>query len=201
MPLLDHFHQPILSRLPWASLHSGWATYLASHLIEHWLPPPYLAVEHAQHGRVEIDPDRFEILVYADSAGWELVGAIELVSPGNKHRPEERRAFVAKCANYLHLGVSLVLLDIVTSHHFNLHNQLLEFLGVVTGLLPADVNLYAAGYRPVSRQNRPEMDVWAEPCAVGRALPTLPLRLTGDLVVPVEFEKTYEEICTRRRVI
>src|SRR5262249_14380806 len=119
MPLLDHFHEPIKSRLRYDSLHSGWATYLASNLVEHWLPPPYVAVEHTHLGpKVEIDvatfdrgeqgaapfpnggavatlprtwtappplatvsvlfPDEFEVLVFAGSGGWELVGAIEL---------------------------------------------------------------------------------------------------------------------------
>src|SRR4051794_27485231 len=54
-------------------------------------------------------PDSFEVLVYASPAGWELVGAIEFVSPGNKDRAEERQAFISKCASYLHKGVSVVI--------------------------------------------------------------------------------------------
>jgi hypothetical protein len=37
--------------------------------------------------------------------------------------------------------------------------------------------------------------------AVGDPLPTLPLRLTGDLFVPVEFEAAYQEACRRRRLV
>jgi hypothetical protein len=48
---------------------------------------------------------------------------------------------------------------------------------------------------------RVEIDVWAEPCSVGANLPTMPLRLTGDLFVPVEFEATYQETCRQRRLI
>jgi hypothetical protein len=36
--------------------------------------------------------------------------------------------------------------------------------------------------------------------AVGDPLPELPLRLTGDLFVPVDFEATYQEACRRRRL-
>src|SRR4051812_33782760 len=125
MPLLDHFQDPMKRRLPWSALHSGWATYLASNLVDRWLPAPFIAVEHTRQGtEIEIDvatyetspataasgnggvathsrtwtapaplasvpiefPDSFEVLVYADEAGWELVGAIELVSPKNKDR-------------------------------------------------------------------------------------------------------------------
>jgi hypothetical protein len=242
MPLLDHFHDPIKRRLPWTALHSGWATYLASHLIEHWLPAPFIAVEHTYQGtEIEIDvaayettaansssgnggpvatqprtwkvpaplatvpfefPDCFEVLVYADDGGWELVGAIELVSQKNKDRPGRRRAFVRKCAALLDRGVSVVVLDIVTSRHFNLHNQLLRQLGVTdSGLLADDVCIYASAYRPLQRDERTEMEVWAEPCVLGAALPTMPLRLTGDLIVPVEFEVTYQEICRRRKLV
>src|SRR5688572_30679951 len=48
-----------------------------------------------------IYPDSFEVLVYAEGGGWNLVGAIELISPSNKDRAAERRAFAAKCVSYL----------------------------------------------------------------------------------------------------
>jgi hypothetical protein len=67
---------------------------------------------------------------------------------------------------------------------------LLRWLNAPTGWLPDDPPLYAAAYRPVLRNEAPQIDVWAKPCAVGAALPTMPLRLTGDLFVPVEFEVT-----------
>lgn len=63
------------------------------------------------------------------------------------------------------------------------------------------MELYAVAYRPVLRQEKPEIDLWTAPVAVGQPLPTLPLRLTGDLFVPVEFEPAYQEACRRRRLI
>ena len=66
--------------------------------------------------------------------------------------------------------------------------------------LPDDAPLYAAAYRPVLRNETAQIDVWAQACAVGAALPTMPLRLTGDLFVPVDFESTYQEACRRRRL-
>src|SRR5438128_2460884 len=55
-----------------------------------------------------------EVLVYSREAGPTLVGAIELVSPANKDRPSHRDAFVSKCVAYLQLGISLVVVDVVT---------------------------------------------------------------------------------------
>jgi hypothetical protein len=242
MPLLDHFHNPMKRRLPWTALHSGWATYLASHLIDNWLPSTFIAVEHTYRGtEIEIDvatyetpaegpssgnggavatqprtwtapaalatvpfefPDCYEVLVYSDDDGWELVAAIELVSKRNKDRPGRRRSFVRKCASLLDRGVSVVILDIVTSRHANLHNQLLRQMGVSgPAVLGDDVWIYASAYRPLQRDGRTELQVWAERCVLGSPLPTMPLRLTGDLVVPVEFEATYQEICSRRKLI
>ncbi len=242
MPLFDHFRPPVEYDLPWESLHSAWATYLASALNQRWLTRDFIALEHTHVGPyVEIDvatferpagpgpgmpngggvatlpqvyappqalaavpavfPDRFEVRVFTTREGRLLVGAIEFISPGNKDRPEERQAFVAKCASYLSQGVSVVILDIVTARQANLHNELLKWLNAPAGRLPDDAALYAAAYRPVLRNEAPQIDVWAEPCAVGAPLPTMPLRLTGDLFVPVEFEATYLETCRQRRLL
>jgi hypothetical protein len=51
-----------------------------------------------------------------------------------------------------------------------------------------------------TERRRAEIDLWTAPVAVGAGLPTLPLRLTGDLFVPVEFEPAYQEACRRRRL-
>jgi hypothetical protein len=164
-------------------------------LPEVYAPPQTLAAIPA------VFPDRFEVRVFTTRDGRRLVGAIELVSPRNKDRAEERRAFLAKCANYLSQGVSVVILDIVTTRHANLHNELLRWLNAPAGQLPDEAPLYAAAYRPVLRNESPQIDVWAQTCAVGAVLPTMPLRLTGDLFVPVEFEATYLETCRQRRLI
>jgi hypothetical protein len=60
-------------------------------------------------------PDTMEVLVFNNEGGQTLVAAIELISPGNKDRPETRQAFAAKCASYLQQGIGLVAVDIVTS--------------------------------------------------------------------------------------
>ena len=129
-----------------------------------------------------------------------LVAAVAFISPGNTDRPEERQAFAAKCASYLHQGIALII-DIVTSRGANLHNETMRLMNAADEfLLPADAELYAAAYRPVLRQERAEIDLWTAPVAVGDPLPTLPLRLTGDLFVPVDFEAAYMEACRRRRL-
>jgi hypothetical protein len=123
---------------------------------------------------------------------------IELVSPRNKDRAESRRAFAAKCAGYLQRGIGLIVLDIVTSRHFNLHNELIESLRLADPFtMPGDAFLYAVAYRPVRRQEADQIDVWPAPLTVGAALPLLPLALRGSRAVPVDLDATYLDACQR----
>jgi hypothetical protein len=161
-----------------------------------WTPPM------AQHTIPTVFPDTFEVRVVNTVGGLTLVAAIELVSPANKDRPDTRRAFATKCASYLHQGVSLVLVDVVTEYRANLHNEIMQLMqaDAATEIASAST-LYATAYRPVLRADKPQTDIWTASFALGDPLPTMPLRLTGDLFVPVEFEASYVEACKRRRLI
>jgi hypothetical protein len=147
-------------------------------------------------------PEVFEVRIFTDVEGRKLVAVIELVSPSNKDRPGERQAFAAKTAAYLQQGVSVVLIDIVTNKHFNLHNEIVELLAApASARQPDGPAIYTASYRPTLRDEQPQIDLWRQPLLIGEPLPTMPLRLTGDVFVPVEFESTYMETCRRRRLL
>ncbi len=60
-------------------------------------------------------------------------------------------------------------------------------------------NFNTVAYRPV-RRKRDQIDLWMHRLAVGSPLPTMPLRLTGNLFVPVDLEAPYTEACRRRRL-
>ena len=146
-------------------------------------------------------PDTFEVRVLSTDAGPKLVAAIELVSPGNKDRPAERKAFATKCASYLYAGVSVIIVDIVTNRRANLHNEILQLMEADIALrLPPESRLYAVAYRPIRRGESDQIDVWRSPLDLGGVLPTLPLGLRADLVIPVDFEAAYAETCRRKRI-
>ena len=146
-------------------------------------------------------PETFEVRVLSTDTGPKLVAAIELISPGNKDRPAERRAFATKCASYLSQGISVIIVDIVTNRRANLHNEILQVMEVADGLeLPPEASLYAVAYRPLRRGKGDEIDVWRSPLVLGQTLPTLPLGLRADLVIPVDFEAAYAEACLRKRL-
>jgi hypothetical protein len=147
-------------------------------------------------------PERFEVLVFRQFGGRQLVAAIELISPGNKDCNETREAFAMKIASYLHEGVSVLIVDVVTERRANLHDEVVRMMRMPAELsLPREPALYAASYRPVLREGRPEIDIWVNPFNVGDTLPTMPLRLIADYFVPVELEATYTEACRRGRLI
>jgi hypothetical protein len=242
MPLLDHFHPPLLGQRHWEGFHGWWAAAIAGRLNEHLLPPEYFAEFEVTLGtRIEVDvatftedgvpeqplpnggitavqtlnwapphpiavlpavfPDDFEVQVFHNAAGPTLVAAIELVSPGNKDRHEARRAFAAKCAAYLQRGIGLMIVDIVTSRHANLHDELVTLLGPTEGFtFPTPTPLYATAYRPAHRHGRNEIDLWREPLALGQPLPTLPLPVRGLGCLPIDLEGTYMEARKRGRI-
>jgi hypothetical protein len=147
-------------------------------------------------------PDNFEVRVFSRVGGMNLVAAIELVSPGNKDRPESIQAFAAKVASYLHQGIAVIIMDIVSVRKANLHNATMRLMSSpAEALMASDPAQYAVAYRPLLRDGKPEVEQWHEAFSIGDPLPTMPLRLTGDTFVPVEFEATYQEACRRRRII
>jgi hypothetical protein len=145
--------------------------------------------------------DELEVEVRDSERGARLVAAIELVSPANKDREDHRRAFTIKCAAYLQRGIGLIVVDTVTSRHFNLHNELVQLLGAGSGaLMPEPALVYAVAYRPVRRSEQNEIDAWPTPLAIGHPLPTLPLALRGNGCIPLDLEAAYTEARRRSRL-
>ena len=94
------------------------------------------------------DQDEYEVRIYDSKRHRRLVAAVEIVSPANKDRPENRRAFVTKCTALLQQRVSVVIVDLVTTRQFNLYGDLLELIGETDpALAPEPPPLYATACR------------------------------------------------------
>jgi len=155
-----------------------------------WAPvEPTLAVETQL-----ADFDEYEVRVFDVRRGRRLVAAVEIISPANKDRSENREQFTAKCAALLRQGVSLVLVDLFTVRNVNLYYELLQLIGqrdpAFGGPPPAT---YAAACRWRPRGKSRWLEVWNHPLAVGVALPCLPLWLTDGLAIPLDLEASYEK--------
>ncbi len=160
-----------------------------------WTPPA------ADFTFPAIFPDVFEVRVFKEEGGSTLVGAVELVSPGNKDRPEARRAFAAKCSSYLQAGVGLAIVDVVTNRLANLHDELIDLLELGDAFkMPGGPPIYATAYRPFRRGTEDAIETWLAPLAVGEPLPTIPLALRAGPCLPLELEASYAELCRRARL-
>lgn len=228
MPLLDHFRPPLSERRPWHSFHHAWATVLAFDL-NRVLPPGWFADPNVRFG-IEIDVGTFEdgasgpagaswqppaptqtvvfslatdvieVRILDGTAGPALAGAIELVSPANKHRPAHRDAFVSKCADYLQQGIGLIVVDVVTTRSANLHAELLRRLN--QDAAPASASdVWAAAYRPRAVDPEDQLDVWHEALALGRPIEALPLALKNGPCLRVDLEAAYHRTCEQQRMI
>jgi hypothetical protein len=142
------------------------------------------------------DQDAYEVRVYDTKRHRRLVAAVEIVSPGNKDRPENRRAFVTKCAALLLQGVAVAIIDLVTIRQFNLYGDLLELIGQTDhALAPEPPSVYAAACRWTHPGGEWHFEAWNHAMALGQPLPTLPLWLADEVAVPLELEASYEETC------
>jgi hypothetical protein len=163
--------------------------------IETWAPPATALVMPT------VFPDEIEIQIFGTATGPTLVAAVELVSPGNKDRPESRRSFAAKCAAYLQMGIGLVVVDIVTERQANLHDDLIELLKQPAGFrFPGSRTLYASAYRPRRRSAGDEIDIWLSPLELRMPLPVMPLALRGGPTLPLDLESSYNETIQRSRL-
>ncbi len=147
------------------------------------------------------DQDEYEVRIYDTQRHRRLVAAVEIVSPANKDRPEHRRVFVAKCEALLRQRVSVAIVNLVTTRHFNLYRDLLELIGQADpSMMHEPPHLYAAEcrWKRISKSSR--FQTWSHAMAVGQPLPTLPLWLAHDLAVPLELEASYEETCRILRI-
>lgn len=147
-------------------------------------PSPVKSIAFAQ------TTDVVEVQVYRDFGDAPLVGAVELVSPANKDRPETRDAFTAKCEAYLRSGIGLVIVDVVTQRHANLHAELLRRCGDEDA---SDFPLYASAYRPVARNSHFELDIWIEELRIAGPLVMMPLFLLDGPYVQVHLAETYQK--------
>jgi hypothetical protein len=142
------------------------------------------------------DFDEYEVRIYDARRGRRLVAAIELVSPANKDRPEHRNVFVGKCAALLQKGIAVSIVDLVTVRQFNLYAELLAFIGHEDSSFRAEPpTTYAASCRWIEKDKRTNLQAWSHALTLGLPLPTLPLWLSADLVVPLDLEESYEKAC------
>ena len=96
----------------------------------------------------------------------------------------------------LRKGVAVSVVDLVTIRRFNLYAQLMTFIGHPDRTMSADSPpVYAASALWATKGTRARLEAWSHTLVVGEPLPTLPLWLGPDRVVPLDLEPSYEQAC------
>jgi len=159
-------------------------------------PQPTLTVEP----RLPLQ-DVYEVRIYDSRRHRRLVAAIEIVSPSNKNRPETRTTFVSKVASLLKQDICVSVVDVVTTHDFNLYAEFLSFVDSADPALGEEpAPIYSMTARMRSAGGHRLMDSWYHPLALGEPLPTLPIWLTDSSAISLDLEASYEETCRTLRI-
>ncbi len=142
------------------------------------------------------EPDEYAIYVYDEREYRKLVAAIEIVSPGNKDRPETRAAFAAKAVTLLQKGVCVSIIDLVTTRNFNLYTQTLYTCRQKDPTLSkSPPSIYASTVRFLPAGRRKRIEAWFYELKLGQNLPEIPIWLDDDIRVMVDLSASYEETC------
>ena len=165
------------------------------------LPPPEpnrsaTAVAEPQTSRrhtLRPDPRPQRVLAVRHTSGDRVVTVVELVSRGNKDRPESVREFAGAVATLLRRRVNVTVMD---AHRPGKHDP---------GGMPAAVSRALRGERPgrppkrrpftfaAFRSNPLPIEAFLDDLAVGDPLPSTPLFLDAGLFVPLPLEDTYRQ--------
>ncbi|MGL4553705.1 MAG: hypothetical protein ACRC33_21290 [Gemmataceae bacterium] len=229
MPLRDHFQPPIAPSRQWFSTLMMFASTAMRHLHDgvkipkqfipdldikrgefvesayvpegfEWLVSWQPEEPHAAFDAALPAQDRVELRYHDESRDFGAVTSIHFVTPDNKRDQVCRRSFAIKCAERLRQGYSIVVVDLVTIERHSLLTPLAELVGItLPGHVPTG-SPSAFALRAVKSGGKWRLDLWSEPCAVGRPLPTLPLWLADDIAVPLELEPIYEATCQSLRI-
>src|SRR5262249_13108169 len=118
--------------------------------------------------------DEYEVRVYDAERNQRLVAAVELASPGNKDRPENRHAFVANCLALLQNQGSVPICDPGTHRTNNLYAEMLDAAWQSDPALgEAPPATYAVACRAIKTTPKPgeswRLQTWFHRLEVGEA--------------------------------
>lgn len=120
-----------------------------------------------------------------------LVAVIELVSPSNKTKRSETRAFVEKVTRLLRQGVHALVIDPfppLNRDPIPIHEAIWRSLVRKPELPVLDKPLTLASYAAIADEFR----TFVEAVGVGDTLPEMPLFLEDDLYINVPLESAYQ---------
>ncbi|WP_179131500.1 DUF4058 family protein [Candidatus Entotheonella palauensis] len=132
--------------------------------------------------------------IYSAYDTHRLVAVIELVSPGNKDRPEAVQHFVEKILFLLQEGIHVMVIDVIRLPRQSIRRPILKRLGLNDEIDSHQVWVSSYCSLP-DGEPQPHLKVreWAQTVGANASLPDLPLFLhTDQQWVMVDLESTYQ---------
>ena len=216
--LCHDFHQSWSIRIKDA-LNAGVLPKGMSALVEQKTPrreTDVLAVDYHEPGKspgawtggtVTLEAPRARIIrkstkeSYADKANrivvkhklGRTIAVVEIVSPGNKDGKEAFKEFLDKSLEFIRKGIHLLVVDLfppTKRDPFGVHRAIWDNFEEDDDefTFPEGTNRILASYNAGRTK-----EAYAEPVAVGDAMPDMPLFLFGEYHVQVPLESTYQE--------
>jgi hypothetical protein len=174
-----------------SALDSGGVTATATAVTTWAVSEPTLFVDS------ELDEEAaFEVKIYDRQHDRTLVAVIEIVSPSNKDREENRIQFTAKCAEFLKQGVAVTIIDIVTVRSANLYTELMKLIRHPDNSMADAPMIYVTTTRNATELRKPKLQSWANRLAIGQPLPPIPIWLSSQQVLTFDLEQSYEKTCS-----
>ena len=139
---------------------------------------------------VETYRQRRRTLAIRHISGDRLVALLEIVSPANKDRRLSVRVFVAKVLEALHLGIHVLLLDLLPPSKRDprgMHGAVWNYFDEEPYDLPVEKPLTLASYAAGS-----PVHAYVEHLKINAPLPDMPLFLHSDRYILVPLEATYQ---------
>jgi hypothetical protein len=184
------------------AFHQQWVCALCDRFNIGVLPSEYFAlVEQTRrppiHDMIGLSDGKEEAGLYAARADHvairnrsrDLVGVVDIVSPGTKASQAAFRAFVEKCAGFIGGGVHLLVIDIFPpgeQDQQGIHKAIWDEFEKQESKLSGDKRLILVSY-----EAKPHCTAYVDMVAVGDPLPDMPLFLKPELYVPTPLETTY----------
>jgi hypothetical protein len=143
-----------------------------------------------------LDPQR---AIHVDWHG-QLIAAIEVVSPRNKHRLDSKARYTRRYLGYLRQGVHLMLIDVFSQPAgFSFADAISADLGLGEPPAPPPhaISYRVGGLVPRGEEMGTQIAVWCRLLKGGQPLPELPLALDQDQAVPIDLETTYHGAARR----
>jgi hypothetical protein len=130
-------------------------------------------------------------VVVRESSSRDVVAAIEVVSPGNKHSKRAIHDFLDKSLDFLKQGVNLLIVDLfppTPRDSQGIHKALWDEIRDEPFELPPEKRLTLAAYIAGVPTT-----AYVEPVTVGDPLPDMPVFLDRENYVLAPLEATYQE--------